>query len=492
MSDKLKPCAHCGGVGEIERWSHVDWTEWRVICGRCGTSPDWYTSPEQAIAAWNTRADEPQVIKNAESYKLADDSRPQVIAASEKHELADSREKLNEELMDSCLTFANGGGHLLTFANGGGHLRAFAYVSDLLDRQAAITRAEVFEDGEYDRMTFDELTAERAELRERLDATKAVLDKWVKSTVGVEPPEYPVAQLQPRDGDSREKLEADTWSECFDPETRTYTLPGDLLVPNSNQLEPDSREKLEADLRECVRNVLDDGAYETRKGQLIDESLVNAWMPVFIQRLDRQAAITSLEWLDGKTHIFGMTFDEVRGLQAKVAELTAERDKLRKELKLARIDWESERDYADQCEQHAKELTAELDACRMREKAADDYDFREAAQRWEQAFEDKCGEVVRLTAERDELSRDLDAEHALVVQFEYDNEELKAESDKLKAKVDELNASWRKANDGWAEANAEAERLQHANNTLRASVAGLKMTVERFKARESGDARQSG
>ena len=65
--------------------------------------------------------------------------------------------------------------------------------------------------------------------------------------------------------------------------------------------------------------------------------------------------------------------------------------------------------------------------------------------------------IAELTAERDQLSRDLDAEHALVVQFEHDNEE-----------------------------------LRHANNTLRASVAGLKMTVERFKARESRDTRQSG
>lgn len=60
--------------------------------------------------------------------------------------------------------------------------------------------------------------------------------------------------------------------------------------------------------------------------------------------------------------------------------------------------------------------------------------------------------IAELTAERDQLSRDLDAEHALVVQFECDN-----------------------------------EKLRDTCNTLRASVAGLKMTVERFKARESGE-----
>lgn len=48
-------------------------------------------------------------------------------------------------------------------------------------------------------------------------------------------------------------------------------------------------------------------------------------------------------------------------------------------------------------------LTAELDAFKIREKTAEDYDFREPAQRWEQAFEDKCREVVLLTAERDDL-----------------------------------------------------------------------------------------
>ena len=82
----------------------------------------------------------------------------------------DTREKLNEELMDSCLTFANGGGHL----------RAFAYVSDLLDRQDAITRREC------ERLDFKaitavanimnaELTAERDQLSRDLDAEHALV-----------------------------------------------------------------------------------------------------------------------------------------------------------------------------------------------------------------------------------------------------------------------------------------------------------------------------
>ena len=55
-----------------------------------------------------------------------------------------------------------------------------------------------------------------------------------------------------------------------------------------------------------------------------------------------------------------------------------------------------------------------------------------------------------LLDERDQLSRDIEAEHALVVQFEHDNEE-----------------------------------LRDTCNTLRASVAGLKMTVEKLRSYET-------
>lgn len=83
----------------------------------------------------------------------------------------------------------------------------------------------------------------------------------------------------------------------------------------------DSREKLEADISKWWEE-------EWPRDFYTDEDMVR----VVGRWLDRQAAITSLEWLDGKTHIFGMTFDEVRGLQAKVAELTAERDELKERL----------------------------------------------------------------------------------------------------------------------------------------------------------------
>ncbi len=84
--------------------------------------------------------------------------------------------------------------------------------------------------------------------------------------------------------------------------------------------EADSREKLEADVRNNVAVRITPN--RNKDGVLAPIDEVFGW-------LDRQAAITEREWLEGKTHIFGMTFDKVRGLQAKVEELTAERDKYR-------------------------------------------------------------------------------------------------------------------------------------------------------------------
>ena len=93
----------------------------------------------------------------------------------------DTREKLNEELMDSCLTFANGGGHL----------RAFAYVSDLLDRQAAITRRECEERLDLQALTAvanimnADLTAERDQLKADLKTANDTINTLRASVAGL-------------------------------------------------------------------------------------------------------------------------------------------------------------------------------------------------------------------------------------------------------------------------------------------------------------------
>lgn len=76
-----------------------------------------------------------------------------------------------------------------------------------------------------------------------------------------------------------------------------------------------------------------------------------------------------------------------------IAELTAERDKLETK---HQNDYDAWKLQMDKLVAERDELQAELDACKLRERVAEDYDFRAAAQRWEQAFENKCGEVIRL------------------------------------------------------------------------------------------------
>ena len=108
---------------------------------------------------------EPQVIKNAESYKLADDSRPQII---------DSREKLEADVYraaEEMEEFTHGE----KFINTNKILR-------WLDRQASITEREVKERVNFSLITqtanalFPDYQARVAELQERVDSLTAEVE----------------------------------------------------------------------------------------------------------------------------------------------------------------------------------------------------------------------------------------------------------------------------------------------------------------------------
>jgi Lar family restriction alleviation protein len=55
---ELKPCSFCGGVGAL--WSISECKTVYAICMKCGTQTIEYKSAEQAVAAWNRRAQEPE------------------------------------------------------------------------------------------------------------------------------------------------------------------------------------------------------------------------------------------------------------------------------------------------------------------------------------------------------------------------------------------------------------------------------------------------
>ncbi|WP_196601576.1 Lar family restriction alleviation protein [Pectinatus frisingensis] len=62
MSDKLKPCPFCGGTPNMHnddnkhpKFSKVVF--WQIYCLDCCTSTGWYNSTNDAVNAWNRRAD---------------------------------------------------------------------------------------------------------------------------------------------------------------------------------------------------------------------------------------------------------------------------------------------------------------------------------------------------------------------------------------------------------------------------------------------------
>lgn len=221
MSDELKLCE----LEETERFVirydnqgirpevlHV------LECSECGrTSEHVYGDYERcphcgAVNVLHEDYEQPQVIKNAESYKLADDSRPQVIAASEKHELADSRERLEADVRGICW------GHAfyrydaqkryldergldvredIVTTNYDGHVLA-TVIMHLLDRQAAITSSEwcyshdaLEEELERVRAERDDLLRITKELEERNGGLLEGRAHWIDQAVSIYRRFYP-------------------------------------------------------------------------------------------------------------------------------------------------------------------------------------------------------------------------------------------------------------------------------------------------------------
>lgn len=51
---ELKPCPFCGEKSRIDMYKHF----YRVLCTNCPALTEWLYSEQEAIEAWNTRADE--------------------------------------------------------------------------------------------------------------------------------------------------------------------------------------------------------------------------------------------------------------------------------------------------------------------------------------------------------------------------------------------------------------------------------------------------
>lgn len=58
----LKPCPFCGGKAAAFEPVSGEWVH--VLCPSCGTESDYYDDEEEAIEAWNTRAERTCKIKS--------------------------------------------------------------------------------------------------------------------------------------------------------------------------------------------------------------------------------------------------------------------------------------------------------------------------------------------------------------------------------------------------------------------------------------------
>ncbi len=55
---ELKPCPFCGGEADCSKnVLHNNQYEWAVECIECGAFTDCFATEEEAIEAWNRRAD---------------------------------------------------------------------------------------------------------------------------------------------------------------------------------------------------------------------------------------------------------------------------------------------------------------------------------------------------------------------------------------------------------------------------------------------------
>lgn len=76
MSAKLKPCPFCGGETKIRTYSGMGRTMFFVQCNDCAAESSCYDTKEEAVAAWNRRAERTcHVIMTAKPFSQTQELR---------------------------------------------------------------------------------------------------------------------------------------------------------------------------------------------------------------------------------------------------------------------------------------------------------------------------------------------------------------------------------------------------------------------------------
>ena len=447
MSDELKHCWFCGGeASRIAARQREDGTYYPAACGcrKCGiwrygesdyghsgfaTEEDFKASMEQAVAKWNTRVGEfEQFIEKAESYKQEDEQEPLIIDG-------DTREKLEADVRKAAI-----------------ECKSFdewvECVTRLLDRQAAITKRECYESEAW-----------------RIGISREAVENGLR--ISIFGRDYVPADLAVcvEGTDTREQLEVDMIKLCH--MDMLQARPFLELLDRQEAITKRQCEKREDEITDAWQSYL--AEVEDERDELKErlERANKSLSTIGIIRLN--ARIDELEagrdglleqrdhWFDEAVAIYRRFYphDEyaipqnIAGMVlAKIDELTAERDELR-----GRLD----------------AMKAVLDKWVKLTEGIELPDYP----RTEFQPKDKDRRIAELTAERDEW-------RARAEQVQESYLDAKDSRDNLQAAIDAMEngqfyAMYRKACE-------ERERLEHANNTLRVSAAGLKLAVEKLTA----------
>lgn len=104
---ELKLCPHCNGSGRIVSVSGFKSDRYRVVCEQCGASTRECDTEQEAVSAWNMRADgwipvdERLPEKSGEYICLSRTAIRHVLDYSAKHKKFNACDSLSEQLADS-------------------------------------------------------------------------------------------------------------------------------------------------------------------------------------------------------------------------------------------------------------------------------------------------------------------------------------------------------------------------------------------------------
>ena len=331
-----------------------DELKWRVMCGRCEASTDWYSSRDAAIAAWNARADDaskrtcenvngtyPRCPYCSSVNVLDENYEPQIIVTGEKHKSADkpdSREQLEDDALDLASRIWHRGCY---YGEGNCDIKSAAWdendVIAMLNRQAAITEREVLCQPDERDEQIAELTAERDEWKAKAESAlhenpyvglvrgkqweRTEISDYYCGICGWKVTDHD--SYCPECGGALHKA-SNKPDGKFDAR-KTAEMPETDATKEHIRDFDDTREQLESD----VHQYANPSGYKNTLGA--------SWEKKMLSFLDRQAAITRREtrqsWQDAPNVLDRTNLQTIAELTAECDELRVECDRLREKLR---------------------------------------------------------------------------------------------------------------------------------------------------------------